>query len=33
MTTIKTEGGLLPAHLLVRIAEGDPAVEGPTPDT
>ncbi|HEV58960.1 MAG TPA: type II DNA modification enzyme, partial [Phycisphaerales bacterium] len=31
-TTIKTEGGLLPADLLVRIAEGDPAVEGLTPE-
>jgi hypothetical protein len=31
-TTIKTEGGLLPADLLLRIAEGDPAVEGLTPE-
>jgi hypothetical protein len=31
-TTIKTEGGLLPADLLVRIAEGDPAVDGLTPE-
>jgi len=31
-TTIKTEGGLLPADLLRRIAEGDPAVEGLTPE-
>jgi len=30
-TTIKTEGGLLPADLLVRIAEGDTAIDGLTP--
>ncbi len=32
-TTIRTEGGLLPADLLVRIAEGDPAVDGLTPES
>ena len=30
--TIKTEGGIVPADLLVRIAEGDAALEGLTPD-
>jgi len=31
-TTVKTAGGLLPADLLLRITEGDPAVGGLTPE-
>ncbi|WP_428938701.1 Eco57I restriction-modification methylase domain-containing protein [Fontivita pretiosa] len=32
-TTIRTDGGLLPADLLLRIAEGDRSIDGLTPET
>lgn len=32
-TTIRTDGGLLPADLLVRIAEGDRSIDGLTPES
>jgi len=32
-TTIKTEGALLPAELLKRLADGDRQLEGLTPES